>query len=137
VPCIVDTNVLLAGLRSRSGSSFRLIERVEQGLVTPAVTVPLVLEYEDVLGRPGALPHISPKEIGRFIDWWISVSQLHVIHFLWRPFLPDAKDDMLLEAAIASGAKHIVSFNLRHLEPCGKLGIRPLSPNDYLKSLKS
>jgi hypothetical protein len=43
---------------------------------------------------------------------------------------------MLLEAAIAAGAKHIVSFNARHLGPCAKLGIKPVSPTDYLKSIK-
>lgn len=137
VSCIVDTNVLFSGLRTRSGFSFRLIRAVAEGTVSPSVTVPLVLEYEDVLGRPGALPHLSRKEIGDFIDWWVSRSSTHSVHFLWRPVLPDPKDDMLLEAAIAAGAKHIVSYNLRHLEPCLKLGIKPVTAAEYLKLIKS
>jgi putative PIN family toxin of toxin-antitoxin system len=136
VSCIVDTNVILSGLRSRRGSSFRLIQQVAEGVIVPSVTVPLVLEYEDVLKRPGSLPHYSDKEIGDFIDWWVSVSSTHTVHFLWRPHLSDPKDDLLLEAAIVAGAKHIVSFNLRHLEPCLELGIKPLSPTDYLKLIK-
>jgi len=137
VSCIVDTNILFSGLRSRSGYSFRLIRAVAEGSVLPAVTVPLVLEYEEVLARPGALPHLSRKEIRDFVDWWVSRSTTHAVHFLWRPLLPDPKDDMVLEAAIAAGAKHIVSFNLRHLEPCLKLGIKPVSPAEYLKLTKS
>jgi putative PIN family toxin of toxin-antitoxin system len=136
VSCIVDTNVLLSGLRSRRGSSFRLIQQVAERIIMPSVTVPLVLEYEDVLKRPGFLPHYSEKEIGDFIDWWVSVSSTHSVHFLWRPHLSDPKDDLLLEAAIVAGAKHIVSYNLRHLEPCLELGIKPLSPADYLKLIK-
>jgi len=133
VSCIVDTNVLLSGLRSQRGASFRLIQHVIDGIVAPSVTVPLALEYQDVLARPGLLPHYSPKEIGDFVDWWVSVSRARAVHFLWRPYLPDPKDDMLLEAALAAGAKHIVSFNLRHLESCVKLGVQPISPADYLK----
>jgi predicted nucleic acid-binding protein len=128
--------MLFSGLRSRAGASFRLIQRVAEGVVVPSVTVPLVLEYEDVLGRPGALPHFSAKEIRSFVDWWVSVSRVHTVHFLWRPYLPDPKDDMLLEAAIAAGAKHIVSFNFRHLEPCAKLGIKVISPAAYLNWIK-
>ncbi len=137
VSCIVDTNILFAGLRSRSGSSFQLIQAVADGSISPSITVPLVLEYEDVLGRSGALPHLSRREIREFVDWWVSRSSAHAVHFLWRPFLPDPKDDLLLEAAVASGARHIVSFNLRHLEPCAKLGINPIFPGEYLKLIKS
>jgi putative PIN family toxin of toxin-antitoxin system len=136
VSCIIDTNILFSGLRSRTGSSFQIIEGVADGIIVPAVTVPLILEYEDVLMRPEALPHFSSKEIRSFIDWWVSVSQIHAVHFLWRPYLGDPKDDMLLEAAMASGAKHIISFNLRHLEPSTKFGIKPLSPSEYLNLLK-
>jgi putative PIN family toxin of toxin-antitoxin system len=136
VPCIVDTNVLVSGLRSRQGSSFRLIQRVAEGSIVPAVTVPLVLEYEDALSRSGLLPAHSAAEIGDFVDWWVSVSRAHAVNFLWRPLLPDPKDDLLLEAAIAAGAKHIVTFNLRHLEPCLKLGITPILPADYLNPTK-
>ncbi|MGH7995499.1 MAG: putative toxin-antitoxin system toxin component, PIN family [Opitutaceae bacterium] len=134
--CIVDTNVLLSGLRSRAGASFRLIERVAAAAAFPSVTVPLVLEYEDVLLRPGATPCLSSKDMGDFIDWWVSVSKTHAVHFLWRPYLRDPKDDMLLEAAMVAGARHIVSFNLRHLEPCKKLGITPISPADYISTIK-
>ena len=105
--------------------------------MSPSVTVPLVLEYENVLERPGALTHFSRKEIRDFIDWWVSRSSTHSVHFLWRPFLPDPKDDMLLEAAVAAGAKHIVSYNLRHLEPCLKFGIKTVTPAEYLKRIKS
>jgi putative PIN family toxin of toxin-antitoxin system len=137
VSCIVDTNLLLSGLRSRQGASFRLIQQVAEGNIVPSVTVPLVLEYEDVLSRPGMLPHYSRREAEQFVDWWVSVSSAHFVHFLWRPHLPDPKDDMLLEAAMAAGAKHIVSFNLRHLEACLKLGIKPVTPAEYLELTKS
>ena len=52
VPRIVmDTNVLYAALRSQRGASNKLIMLADEGLFQLCVSVPLVLEYEDVLKR--------------------------------------------------------------------------------------
>src|SRR5947209_5957695 len=48
---VMDTNVLVAGLRSRRGASFRLLQLLGTGRFEIAISVALVLEYEDVLMR--------------------------------------------------------------------------------------
>ncbi|EIP98018.1 putative toxin-antitoxin system toxin component, PIN family [Opitutaceae bacterium TAV1] len=133
--CVIDTNVLLSGLRSRQGASFQLIEHASRGRLVPVVTVPLVLEYEDVLSRPGLLPHLTASDIRGFIDWWVSMAQVHAIHFLWRPHLPDPKDDMMLEAALAAGSCTIVTFNLRHFRGSRSLGITAITPQTCLQKI--
>ena len=45
---VLDTNVLIAGLRSRRGAAFRLLTFTGSGHFDIAVSVPLVLEYEAV-----------------------------------------------------------------------------------------
>ena len=50
------------------------------------------------------------------------VSHKQPIYYLWRPIFPDPKDDMLLELAVASGATHLVSFNLKDLRPAAGFG---------------
>ena len=57
------------------------------------------------------------------------------IYFLWRPFLPDPKDDMVLEAAIASGATHIVTFNLKDLLLASQFAITVLTPAHFIRLL--
>ena len=48
---VIDTNVVVAGLRSRNGSAFRLLGLVGSERFQINLSVPLVLEYEDVLLR--------------------------------------------------------------------------------------
>ena len=63
-------------------------------------------------------------------------SELRLIHFLWRPFLPDPADDMVLELAVAARATHIVTFNVRHFVDVERVfGIRPVTPGQFLASL--
>jgi hypothetical protein len=108
---------------------------VGTGLFDTVVSVPLVLEYEHVLTDPShGLPH-SGEDIRKFLDFICAVSQRKRIHFLWRPCLPDAGDDMVLEAAVNGGCRHIVTFNVRDFEGCGRFGIKALRPLEYLEIL--
>ena len=52
---VLDTNLLVSALRSTTGFSRRLLVDVLQGRVVAAVSVPLFIEYEDVLSRPAQL----------------------------------------------------------------------------------
>ncbi len=108
---------------------------MRKGQLRPAVTAPLVFEYEDVLRRPGYLPHLQPSDISGFLDWWVSLSTCHAVHFLWRPFLRDPKDDLVLEATVAAGADCLVTFNVRDFAGADSLGVRILSPNELINLL--
>src|SRR2546423_13131405 len=63
---VLDTNVVLASLRSHSGASFAIVQLIDQRRITPIVSVPLMFEYEEVLHRAGSLPHLSAHEIDPF-----------------------------------------------------------------------
>lgn len=130
---VVDTNVLVSGLRSRLGSAFRLLERIGKSDFEIAISVPLLMEYEDVLHRATAL---APQDIRLLLGFWCSVCHRQKIFFLWRPQLRDPKDDMVLELAVASRAKVIVTYNLRDFAGAESFGIEALSPKDFLDRLK-
>ncbi len=132
-----DTNVIISALKSSSGSSFRLLNFVLTGVLRPAVTAPLVFEYDDVANRPGLLPHLTPAEITKFLDWFVSVSSQHKVHFLWRPLLRDPKDDMVLEAAVAASADYLVTFNISDFERASSLGVRVITPPQLLALIPS
>ncbi len=134
---VFDTNVIISALKSAEGASFRLIGFVRAGELRPAVTAPLVFEYDDVASRLGLLPHLSPAEITGVLDWFVSVSSQHKVHFLWRPLLRDPKDDMVLEAAVAASADYLVTFNTSDFDGASSLGVRVVTPPQILALIPS
>lgn len=128
---VIDTNVLLSSLLSRRSASFRLVQRIGPPQFTPVISPPLCLEYEDVFRRPGLLAGYSPQDITDFLSQCIECR----IHFLWRPHLPDPKDDSLLELALAGGAPFIITHNTRHFRGAADLGIRAVTPDEFLSIL--
>ena len=83
---VIDTNVLVAGLRSRNGASFQLLNRLTLKKFELHLTVPLAMEYEDVLHRPGLLS-LPPHAVDAVLDMVCAVAFKQDVHFLWRPQL--------------------------------------------------
>jgi putative PIN family toxin of toxin-antitoxin system len=135
VRVVIDTNVLVSALRSRRGASFRLAQNLGSTRFQPVISPPLCLEYEDVFRRPGMLPDYTPEDIGDFLDFLLSVAIECRIHFLWRPHLPDPKDDLVLEVALAGGAGFIITHNTRDFQSAEALGIQVVTPDEFLSML--
>lgn len=132
---VIDTNVIIAALRSRRGASFRLLTILEKNKFTVCVSVPLVMEYEDVAKRFIGEIALNEEDIEAVIDYICSVARQREIYFLWRPFLKDPKDDMLLELAVAAECQFIVTFNKRDFTGCEQFGIKAISPRDFLEEI--
>jgi predicted nucleic acid-binding protein len=96
---VLDTNVLVSGLRSQYGASFRILQLVGTGRFDIHLSVPLVLEYEDVLVREITAGRTTREVVAAVLDFHCSVARRHAIAYLWRPFLRDPGDDMVLEVA--------------------------------------
>ena len=62
-------------------------------------------------------------------------SQFQKVYFLWRPFLPDAKDDLVLELAVASQVSTIVTHNQKDFVGIDKFGVEAISPKTLLEKL--
>lgn len=132
---VLDTSVLVSALRSRRGASFAVLGLVGTGRFEIALSVPLLLEYEDATLR-GRLP-IGAPDVLAVLDYLCAVSRHQQIHFLWRPFLPDPKDDMVAELAFAAGAQYVVTHNLKDFAPLPQLGIRAVSPGAFLTRIRT
>lgn len=135
IRAILDTNVLVAALRSNQGASFRLVQML--GAEAPyrlMLSVPLVLEYEMALKRKTSL---TPSQVEAFVDYVCQVGEHREIHFLWRPFLRDVRDEMVLEVAVESEAEFIVTHNVRDFaEVEARFGIRVVRPGAFLLELE-
>lgn len=131
---VLDTNVLVAALRSRQGASAALVSALPLKRWQPALSVPLYLEYQDVLLRPGLIPSsFTSADILALCRYLASVAHAQDVHFLWRSFLPDPKDDLVLELAVAASARYIVTHNVRDFQGADRFGIRALAPREFLR----
>jgi len=131
---VLDTNVLISSLRSSTGASFLLLSQVgKNGSFEINLSVPLLLEYEDVAKRAGLVPGLSPSKIDDLLDYLCSVARRRRIFYLWRPFLRDPKDDMVLELAVEANCDCIVTFNRDDFVGCEEFGVRVVSPQEFLR----
>ena len=132
---ILDTNVLYAGLYSSRGASFKILQAIEEGKLKMVLSTTLLFEYEDILKRHQVDLCLSNQEIEKVLDYFCMKSEHQKIYFLWRPYLPDPKDDHLLELAIASGTKLIVTHNTKDFKGVEAFGIRSITPKAILEEI--
>jgi putative PIN family toxin of toxin-antitoxin system len=135
---VLDTNVLVAALRSDRGASRQLLLAALDRRIEVVVSVPLMLEYEAVLTRPVhlAASGLTAADAGTLLDAFAAAADPVELRFLWRPSLKDPADEMVLETAVNGGAKRLVTFNIRHLRAAAeKFGIRTLTPPEAWKEI--
>ena len=133
---ILDTSVLVSGLRSNRGASHLIIKALRAGDLKVSVSVALLLEYESVLLRPGLIPGFTPEELSRIIDGICLMAQHHKIFFAWRPFLTDPNDDLVLEVAVAASAPYIITHNISDFAASVSLGVRAITPSAALNIIR-
>lgn len=133
---ILDTNVLYAGLYSSEGASYQILRAIERGKIQIILSTTLLFEYEDILNRKRSELGLSGNQIEAILDNLCRLSEHQKIYYLWRPFLQDPKDDHILEVAVASQTKIIVTHNIKDFYGIDKFGIRPITPKEFLKEIK-
>jgi putative PIN family toxin of toxin-antitoxin system len=130
---ILDTNVLIAALRSKRGASNQLLSLVGTQKFEIHDSVPLVLEYEDVLQRQREELGLSSEEVSALIDSLCALAHHHDIYFLWRPLLSDVNDELILELAVSARCEYIVTHNIADFKGIDPFGIRAVTPAEFLK----
>ena len=132
---ILDTNVLVAGLRSKHGASYQLIRMLPENRFQLNISVALALEYEDVLKRPDLVTAMSADEIDNILDYIIAVSNLEAYVPRLRPSLRDPDDERILEVAVQCGAT-IVTYNRKDFEGAARFGVAVKTPSEILEILR-
>ena len=135
---VVDTNVIVAALRSPSGASSALLQQAIEGRFQPLLTVSLALEYEHACLTPElrTASQLEAYEIEAVISAFVAVSEPVEVHYLWRPQLRDPADEMVLEAAINGRAEALVTFNQRDFGIVPRrFGIAMATPQAILRRL--
>ena len=135
---VLDTNILIAGLRSRNSASFAVLRLVAMRLLRPLVSTALFLEYEAVLKRPEqyAAHRFSLSQIDQMMAEFAALSEPVDVHFVWRPQLSDPKDEMVLEAAINGRAGALVTHNIGDFSAAGRFGLKIVTPAELLEGMR-
>jgi predicted nucleic acid-binding protein len=137
---VLDTNVLVAAVRSDRGASRVLLTAALERRCPTVASVPLMLQYESALTRSEHLEAagISAKDVEVLLDALAIVIEPVRIAYLWRPALPDAGDDLVLETAVNGRAGVVVTFNRRHFEPAmTRFRLEILTPADAVRRLEN
>jgi putative PIN family toxin of toxin-antitoxin system len=137
---VLDTDVVVAAMRSPTGGSAELIRRIRLGQATMLLSVALALEYE---AQCHSAEHrlasgLSENEVGTFLDRIIAMAEPVQLFFRWRPQLRDPGDELVLEAAVNGRADAIVTFNEKDLrEARTSFGTEVLRPGEVLWRLRA
>ena len=131
---VLDTNVVVSALRSRRGAAFQVLAAVGGESFDIAISVPMVLEYEEaLLGQRTA--GITELDIRTALDYLCEAGREQEVFFLWRPTLRDPDDDMVLELAVAAGCVAVVTHNVRDFRGTDRFGIGVWTPVDLLRKV--
>ena len=136
---MLDTSVLVAAIRSDQGASRVLLVGALEERYRMLVSVPLMVEYESVLTRDEHLEAsgLSRDDVQALLDALASVAEPIRLAYLWRPALPDAEDDMVLETAVNGRADVLVTLNRRDFEPAAAtFTVQIVSPAEAVARLR-
>lgn len=139
IRAVLDTNVIVAGLRSRNGASFGVLSQVAERRVRPLMTIALFLEYEAVLNRPEQTEAhgFSSREIAGFLSEFAALAEPVDLHFLWRPQLGDPADELVFGAAINGRSDCLITYNVGDFSrAASRFGLKVTTPGMFLKELE-
>jgi putative PIN family toxin of toxin-antitoxin system len=139
VRCVLDTNIVVAGMRSPTGASAALLRAARRNRLTLLGNVALALEYEAtcLLAEHMLAAGLRPAEATVFVNAVIAMLEPVESHFLWRPQLRDPADELVLEAAVNGQAEAIVTFYRRDFGTVpGRFGVAVLTPGEAIRRIE-
>jgi putative PIN family toxin of toxin-antitoxin system len=132
---VLDTSVLISALRSRRGASFKVLRSIGMGKLEISISVPLLFEYEEAAKRITRSVGLKHRDVDDILDYICRVAEHRRIFFLWRPYLRGPSDDMVLELAVESGSRYIVTHNVGDFQGSEDFGIRVIRPAEFLREI--
>jgi putative PIN family toxin of toxin-antitoxin system len=132
---VIDTNVIVSALRSQQGASYKLLMLVGRANFEINLSVSVLLEYEDASKRLlGQIP-LTEDEINDILDYLCGLANQREVFFLWRPFLKDPKDDMVLELAVSGQCDVIITYNKKDFVGVDQFGLQVMTPKEFLETI--
>ncbi|MBL7990622.1 MAG: putative toxin-antitoxin system toxin component, PIN family [Candidatus Kapabacteria bacterium] len=129
---VIDTNILVSGLRSTAGASYLLLSLLEESAWIVCVSATMIFEYEEQLRKDQAESLLDDATIDEFLDIFCAEAEHIRLFYRWRPILTDPDDDILLETAVNGECGIIITYNVRDFRESERFGIRVITPKEFL-----
>lgn len=112
---VIDTNVLIGALLSGRGINRQIIKHCFSGKIKPQISNALFLEYQDVFCREEILKSslLDDKQTQDFLDDFLSICHWNEFYYKWRPNLTDEGDNHIIDLAIVSGSRWVITHSTR------------------------
>ncbi|MEM7799834.1 MAG: putative toxin-antitoxin system toxin component, PIN family [Chloroflexota bacterium] len=135
----VDTNVLFAALYNPKGASAFIFDLFIREEIWFALSVPIFMEYQDVLKRKEILEKIGLEahDVDAILRFIADQASLFDIAYLWRPNLRDEADNMFVECAIRSQSQFLITSNVRDFKLNNELffdDLEIVTPKEFVLS---
>lgn len=133
----MDTNVLVAGLRSHHGASFELLRLLRAAKWKLVLSNTVLLEYEEVIKRDAVTLNLTLPDADKLLDALCLLAEPWSTSERWLPILTDPSDEALAQLAFESKPVCLVTHNLRHFAPADAQGIKVLAPRKFLDIVRA
>ncbi|GGF39903.1 PIN domain-containing protein [Aliidongia dinghuensis] len=139
---VLDTDVVLSGLRSPDGASRILLIAAWEGIIQPLASVATMVEYEAVLKRPEHLNQmgLDANDVEVFLDGFAAICEAVTPHFRYRPSIRDPDDEIFVDVVLNGAAEALVTFNVKDYRSSVTAeegpGIHAIRPGDVLRRIQ-
>jgi putative PIN family toxin of toxin-antitoxin system len=133
---VMDTSVLIAGLRSKSGVSNAFLRLLNDPRVKFHISNALLFEYAEIMQREQAALGLTDQDIDDVLDGFCTLAETHYRVFPWRPISSDPDDDFVLELALSARVDCLVTYNFRDLQFVEQYGIKVMTPRQVLEMMR-
>lgn len=127
---VLDTNVLVAGLLNPYHAAGEVVAMASSGALVLCYDARIISEYKEVLTRPKF--QFDQNQADDLIQFFQAQGEVAAPEPL-KVRLPDADDEMFLEAAIAAQARCLITGNLKHYPAAKCQGVTVVSPADFIE----
>ena len=112
---VIDTSVWISALIKKEIYARDILRLVFQDTISPQISEPLFREYESVMTRKKiqTLTILTKEEQQELFNAFLSKCHWNDIYFSWRPNLKDENDNFVVELAVSSASKAIITYNLK------------------------
>ena len=136
IRAVMDTNVLVAGLRSPNGASHELLVRLRAGDWKLVLSNTVLGEYHEILHREAESVALTHREADAYIDALCVLAERFAPATPWQPAASDADDEAIIQLAREAEVRYLVTHNVRDVCEAAQLGVRVVRPAEFLEILR-
>jgi len=78
---------------------------------------------------------LTEADINDILDYLCRMANQREVFYLWRPFLKDSKDDMVLELAVSGQCQAIITYNKKDFVGTDQFGLQVMTPQEFLEAM--